>query len=100
MGAAKVQKSLHRTMVEKVFRAPINLFFEVTPIGLILNRFSKDIGVIDREIFIDFGQFLVTFYLVITSISVAIVSVPMIFPIVGVFLALILWVFKCAVRPY
>lgn len=31
--------------------APINLYFDVTPIGRILNKFSKDIQVIDSWIF-------------------------------------------------
>jgi hypothetical protein len=34
-------------MLAKVLRAPINLFYDVTPIGKILNRFSKDLQVMD-----------------------------------------------------
>ena len=58
----KVSRALHNSLIEKLFRAPINLFYDVTPIGVILNRFSKDICVIDREIFFDTGTFLTTFY--------------------------------------
>ena len=36
-------KALHDRMVEKVLRAPIS-FFDVRPVGLILNRFSADTG--------------------------------------------------------
>jgi len=33
----------HADMINKIFRAPINLFFDVTPTGLIINRFSNDL---------------------------------------------------------
>ena len=31
--------------------APINLYYDVTPTGVVLNRFSKDLGAVDNEIF-------------------------------------------------
>jgi len=37
---------LHRTMLANILRGPME-FFDVTPIGRILNRFSKDIDTID-----------------------------------------------------
>ena len=36
-----------RRMLNRVCRAPINLYFDITPTGIILNRFSKDIQIID-----------------------------------------------------
>jgi ATP-binding cassette subfamily C (CFTR/MRP) protein 1 len=39
----KGSKRLHDSMVSKVLRAPINLFFDLTPTGTIMNRFSKDL---------------------------------------------------------
>ena len=41
--------SLHKKMVNSVLRAPINLYFDKTPTGKLLNRFSKDINKIDAE---------------------------------------------------
>lgn len=38
-----------KKMATKVFRAPVNLYFDVTPSGWILNRFSKDISCTDNE---------------------------------------------------
>ena len=46
----KVGRWLHSDMLNKVMNAPINLFFDVTPIGKILNRFSKDISCVDTEL--------------------------------------------------
>lgn len=38
-------------MVEKVFWAPINLYYDVTPTGRILNKFSKDLDQVDNQAF-------------------------------------------------
>lgn len=38
---------LHRAAIERVMRAPMS-FFETTPLGRIMNRFSKDIDTIDN----------------------------------------------------
>ena len=54
----KVSKKLHKELIAYVFRAPINLFYDVTPIGKILNRFSKDLAVIDEQIYFNIGNFL------------------------------------------
>jgi len=40
-------KSLHRTAMTSVVHAPVS-FFETTPLGRIMNRFSKDIDTIDN----------------------------------------------------
>ena len=34
---------LHEKMITQVMNAPINTFFDVTPVGTIMNRFSKDL---------------------------------------------------------
>ena len=44
-----VSRKLHRTVLNRVIRAPINKFFDVTPVGRILNRFSRDISRVDHE---------------------------------------------------
>ena len=39
--------SLHKSLVGKVFAAPVNTYFDITPLGRILNRFSKDLDMLD-----------------------------------------------------
>jgi ATP-binding cassette, subfamily C (CFTR/MRP), member 1 len=39
--------SLHQSLVGKVFAAPVNTYFDITPLGRILNRFSKDLDMLD-----------------------------------------------------
>ena len=34
-------------MLENIIKAPVNLYFEITPIGRILNKFSKDLNQIE-----------------------------------------------------
>jgi ABC-type multidrug transport system fused ATPase/permease subunit len=46
--AVRVSKKVHQILVSKVLRAPVNLFFDVTPIGRILNKFSGDLSFLDN----------------------------------------------------
>ena len=34
-------------MIETVINAPINLYYDITPIGQIVNKFSKDLVIVD-----------------------------------------------------
>jgi ABC-type multidrug transport system fused ATPase/permease subunit len=40
----KATKKLHRDMIRATLNAPVNLYYDVTPIGRILNKFSKDLS--------------------------------------------------------
>lgn len=46
----RITKLLHKRMIDRVMNAPINLYFDKTPSGRILNRFSKDINRLDDGI--------------------------------------------------
>ncbi|CAH2350549.1 multiple drug resistance-associated protein-like transporter 1 [[Candida] railenensis] len=53
-------KYFHETMAKSILRSPMR-FFETTPVGRILNRFTDDIGTIDMQlpwIFMNFLTFL------------------------------------------
>lgn len=50
---------LTRQMYESVMRSPLG-FFESTPIGTVLNRFSRDVYVIDEVLARVFGGFIRT----------------------------------------
>jgi len=63
-------RNLHKGMIGKVLRSPVNLFFDVTPTGTIMNRFSKDLQVLDNNIAFSIGNGLVQFYQLLSVLIV------------------------------
>lgn len=77
-------EKLHKAMIKRVLNAPVNLYFDTTPTGLILNRFSKDLTTFDNECIYFIGSSLVSFYTLIAILVIAIFISPWIaifFPI-------------------
>ena len=62
-------------MLKNILRSPMS-FFDTTPLGRVLNRFSKDIYMIDEVIPFSARAFLVTFFTVLSSLIVIIVTTP------------------------
>ena len=78
-------KKLHEQMVARVLNAPINLYFDTTPIGRILNRFSKDLSILDVMLVYLFGSFYVNVYQLLAIVVMSTIIVPWIaifFPII------------------
>jgi len=61
--AINCSRTIHREMLQKIFRAPVNLFFDRIPIGRLLNRFSKDLSVIDTSLITCFNSFLLCIFI-------------------------------------
>ncbi|XP_071510282.1 ATP-binding cassette sub-family C member 9-like, partial [Diadema antillarum] len=67
-------RTMHKLMLERISHAPLR-FFDITPIGRILNRFASDIQVLDERIGSLIGQALRVILLAVSGIIVnAIVS--------------------------
>ncbi|XP_028401677.1 multidrug resistance-associated protein 4-like isoform X2 [Dendronephthya gigantea] len=86
---SSASRHLHDKMFEGILRAPI-YFFDTNPVGVVLNRFSKDIGLMDDLlplVFFDASQF--TVY-AITILLLSVVSQPYIvvavLPTIGIFI--------------
>lgn len=99
-GAYRASKILHREMLHKVLCAPINKFYDITPIGQILNRFSKDLDVLDSQIQYTTGSFLSCIYQALASLVVALYVVPYIVVAVVLMLIIGIYIFKYVLNGY
>uniref|UniRef100_A0A3Q3LYS7 Multidrug resistance-associated protein 4-like n=1 Tax=Labrus bergylta TaxID=56723 RepID=A0A3Q3LYS7_9LABR len=84
-------QSLHNRMFDAILRTPVR-FFDVNPIGRVLNRFSKDIGQLDSNMPWTFVDFIQVFLQILGVIAVSISVIPWIvipvLPLLIVFLFL------------
>ena len=58
-GVIRLGRNVHRDMVEKLIKAPINLFHETIPRGQIYNRLSKDLDTMNFSMWA-LGDFLIS----------------------------------------
>ncbi|XP_038064145.1 multidrug resistance-associated protein 1-like [Patiria miniata] len=75
MGVLKASRSLYLRLLTNVLRSPMS-FFDTTPTGRILNRFSKDTYTIDESIPFAVASFLRMFMLVVATFIVITWSTP------------------------
>uniref|UniRef100_A0A3P8SC25 Cystic fibrosis transmembrane conductance regulator n=1 Tax=Amphiprion percula TaxID=161767 RepID=A0A3P8SC25_AMPPE len=68
-------QSLHNGMFNTILRTPVR-FFDINPIGRILNRFSKDIGQLDSNMPWTFVDFIQVFLQILGVIAVAASVIP------------------------
>ncbi|KAM4711152.1 ATP-binding cassette sub-family C member 4-like isoform 2-T2 [Anableps anableps] len=87
----KSAQTLHNSMFNAILRAPVR-FFDINPIGRVLNRFSKDIGQVDSMLPWTFTDFIQVFLQILGVIAVAASVIPWILipvvPLLGLFLFL------------
>jgi ATP-binding cassette subfamily C (CFTR/MRP) protein 1 len=57
MSSLRAAKRLHDSMLRSILRAPM-VFFHTNPLGRIINRFSKDLGDIDRNLAVFVNMFM------------------------------------------
>ena len=69
-------RNMHTTFLGKIFMAPINLYFDVTPLGRIINRFSKDLDSIDSLLPDFFLNNLQNLFQCLAIIAVCVASTP------------------------
>ncbi|XP_060923036.1 ATP-binding cassette sub-family C member 4-like [Limanda limanda] len=90
-GLVRSAQTLHNSMFNAVLRTPVH-FFDVNPIGRILNRFSKDISQMDSMLpitFVDFYQLFLqnTGVVVVAASVIPLILIPII-PLILLFLYL------------
>ncbi|PVU96626.1 hypothetical protein BB559_002317 [Furculomyces boomerangus] len=73
--AIKAAKSTHEKMLVSIFDSPM-MFFDTTPLGRIINRFSKDQSVLDE----DLPQYLEGWLLELLSIFFGLLAITIVLP--------------------
>ena len=68
-------RNLHEDAIRRIVRAPTS-FYDSTPLGRIINRFSKDLDVIDNILMDSFRMFLNTLFSTIATFLLIIVATP------------------------
>ncbi|EQC32349.1 hypothetical protein SDRG_10096 [Saprolegnia diclina VS20] len=92
-------KTLHASLLTKVLSAPVNTFFDVTPIGRILNRFSSDLDQVDSQLPL-FALFLLqTLAQVLAVVVVCAASLPFILLVYLPIAAIFFWIQRLYVTP-
>ncbi|QRW14685.1 ABC transporter transmembrane region [Ceratobasidium sp. AG-Ba] len=84
-------QSLHRDALNRILHAPIS-FFDTTPLGRIMNRFSKDIDTIDNVIGDACRMFIGTLVQIIGAIVLISVIQPWFLLAVGIVLLAYYWI--------
>mmetsp|Transcript_84054 Transcript_84054/g.116116 ORF Transcript_84054/g.116116 Transcript_84054/m.116116 type:complete len:388 (+) Transcript_84054:482-1645(+) len=87
-------KKMHEDMISRVLNAPINLYFDTTPTGRILNKFSKDLSAIETMLVYLTGTFYVSLYSTISILVISIFVVWWIIFFVPIIVYLVYRVFK------
>ncbi|KAF9266173.1 hypothetical protein L218DRAFT_897134 [Marasmius fiardii PR-910] len=84
-------RSLHRNALKRVMHAPVS-FFDTTPLGRVMNRFSKDIDTLDNVLGEAMRQFLGTIVQVVGSIVLVSVIIPWFLIAIVFILVLYYWI--------
>ncbi|XP_040163166.1 multidrug resistance-associated protein 1 isoform X8 [Anopheles arabiensis] len=74
-GTLRAARRMHATLLQAVLRLPL-AFFDITPTGRILGRFSKDIDVMDNELPDTVLSISYCFYEVVATLVVISISTP------------------------
>nr|KAG5713488.1 hypothetical protein BaRGS_025036 [Batillaria attramentaria] len=81
LGARNASRHLHTEFLANILRCPMH-FFDVTPLGRIVNRFSKDIDAIDVTVPMNAHMFLMCFLHVLGTIVVISMGTPLFLSII------------------
>lgn len=74
-GTIRSSRSLHYDMLSNILKSPMS-FFDTTPVGRIVNRFSKDVDVVDNTLPMTMRSWLMCFLQVISTIVVISMGTP------------------------
>ena len=91
-----MNKGIHSSMLSRVMNAPVNLFFDITPVGKLFQMFSDDIHVFDGRILHGFNRILNDGF---RLLSVFVILINLSYWVI-LFLACFMVLFYYIVKPY
>ncbi|GMR45582.1 hypothetical protein PMAYCL1PPCAC_15777, partial [Pristionchus mayeri] len=91
VAALNASRKLHAPLIHNLMRSPVS-FFDITPLGRILNRTSKDIDTIDNELSTNTKSFVQCVFSILTTLTMIVISTPL-FVVVIIQLAVIYFTF-------
>ena len=92
----RLGNGFHSIIIKKVMNAPINTFFDITPVGKILVRFSKDLEVFKGGLFWSINHLMNMIFRVGAVVFFLIYVNPLNIILIGIVMAL----FKHFTTPY
>lgn len=84
---------VHKEILAKIIRAPINLFFDVTPTGSILNRFNGDMNHFEHIIH-SFIHGMYQFMHLVMIIYTVMNAAPMVLLVIPVLLSYCIYIYR------
>lgn len=76
----KATENIHTQMIEAILRSPSSFFDDVQS-GILINKFSNDLGIVDRNISLDFNVFLtIISYLIVALANLCQINLGYILP--------------------
>ena len=93
----QASKKLHERMAHAIFRSPMS-FFETTPVGRILNRFSTDMFRVDETIGRSFSEFFSNFAKACFTLAVICTTTPVFIAVLVPLGALYLFIQRYYIR--
>jgi ABC-type multidrug transport system fused ATPase/permease subunit len=84
----RTSKRLHRRLLDHMMKAPVK-FFDVTPVGRIVNRFTSDVASLDQSVIWQWSS--LSDYLLTTTVAMAITSLAT--PLIWIFVVPVSYIF-------
>ncbi|KAL1420372.1 hypothetical protein MTO96_024205 [Rhipicephalus appendiculatus] len=97
LSAKRLSRSIHNEMLEHVLRSPVS-FFDASPRGRILNRFSADMDFVDSRSFLSAKQAVQNTLITLAKVAVIGTQSPVVLGVTAVVIALAAYGMNLAVK--